>query len=111
MRPSITACATCTPCGPNSRARDWLRARSANFPAEKAENWAEAFKDAVAPDTINDGGCCELGVAWRSNGRVFCAKTKNESLFVHVSGRRNNLGNYHVRDAAHGKAEFLRFQI
>ena len=84
MSPSIMACATWTPWGPNSRASDWLTARNANLPAEKEENRAEALRDAVAPETIKDGGCGEFGAARRSNGRVPCAKLKNESLCLFV---------------------------
>lgn len=31
IRPSITACATCMPLDPNSRAKDWASARVANL--------------------------------------------------------------------------------
>src|SRR5436190_1889542 len=37
MAPSMTTCATWTPCGPSSRAMLWARARSACLAPEKAE--------------------------------------------------------------------------
>jgi len=56
MTPSITACATWTPLGPNSRARDWARARKANLPVAKEEQRAEPLREAVAPVKMRVGG-------------------------------------------------------
>ena len=70
ITPSMTACATCTPCGPNSLARDWAIARRANFVVAKAAKRAEPLTDAVAPVNIRDGGCGEVLVDdWR-RGRM-----------------------------------------
>lgn len=56
MIPSMTACATWIPSGPNSLARDWAMARTANFMLAKAAKRAEPLTEAVAPVKINDGG-------------------------------------------------------
>lgn len=53
--PSITTCATWTPCGANSRASDWARARCANFADANVEKPAEPFNDAVAPVKMRVG--------------------------------------------------------
>lgn len=71
MSPSMTACATWTPLGPNSRAKDWLSARRANLPAAKEEKLAEALRDAVAPVRIRVGGCGEVDVASSRRGVAF----------------------------------------
>jgi hypothetical protein len=47
--PSMMTCATCTPCGPNSRAIDWASALKPNLPTASAENRAEPRNAAVAP--------------------------------------------------------------
>lgn len=47
--PSMMTCATCTPCGPNSRAMDWASALKPNLPTASAENRAEPRNAAVAP--------------------------------------------------------------
>ena len=52
----MTACATCTPCGPNSLARLVDSARKANFPVEKEDIWAFDFTLAVAPVKMRVGG-------------------------------------------------------
>ena len=52
----MTACATCTPRGPNSRARLCARARRANFPVAKEAQFAEPLSAAVAEVNIRVGG-------------------------------------------------------
>lgn len=72
---SMTARATCTPFGPNSRARDCPRARWANIPAAKVPNLAEPRREAVAPVMRRVGGFtgeAEMEV-WR-RGRACWAK-------------------------------------
>ncbi len=49
MPPSITAWATCMPCGPNSRARLWLSERRPAFAEAKAVNGGRPRSEAVAP--------------------------------------------------------------
>ena len=65
--PSMIACATCIPCGPNSRANDCDRALMPNFPTASAAKRAEPRKEAVAPvsrivprpaSTIAGRTCC-----------------------------------------------------
>lgn len=56
MTPSMTACDTWTPCGPNSRARDCARARSANLAEAKEAKFADPLRLAVAPVKIRVGG-------------------------------------------------------
>lgn len=56
MIPSMILWATWTPCGPNSLAKLWLKARAAHFPAAKEPNCADPFMDAVAPVKISVGG-------------------------------------------------------
>ena len=56
ITPSMTACATCTPRGPNSRARLCARARRANFPVAKEAQFAEPLSAAVAEVKIRVGG-------------------------------------------------------
>lgn len=80
MTPSMTACATCTPWGPNSRARDCERARRACFMVAKAAKRAEPFTEAVAPVKIREGGCGDVLVAERRRGRVACEKRKDPLL-------------------------------
>lgn len=74
MPPSMTARATCTPLGPNSRARDWVMARWANLPAAKVLKKAEPRTEAVAPVTRREGGLGEESTAERRRGRAFWAK-------------------------------------
>lgn len=54
--PSMTASATCTPCGPNSLARLCVMPRWANLPAAKEAKRAEPRREAVAPVTMRVGG-------------------------------------------------------
>lgn len=49
LSPSTMTWATWTPCGPNSLARDCESARVANLAGANAANWAEPFREAVAP--------------------------------------------------------------
>ena len=74
MPPSIMACATWTPLGPNSRARLWPNARAANLPAAKEPQRAEPLMDAVAPVISREGGCGELETEERSRGSAFWEK-------------------------------------
>ena len=55
MTPSIIACATCTPFGPNSRASDWAKALIANLPVAKEEQNAEPLMAAVADVKMRRG--------------------------------------------------------
>jgi hypothetical protein len=55
MAPSMMTCATCTPCGANSRASEELSARSANLGPEKLDIRALALMEAVAPVKIRVG--------------------------------------------------------
>ena len=73
MTPSIIACATCTPFGPNSRASDWAKALIANLPVAKEEHNAEPFMAAVADVKMSVGGYSPE-VAWRRSGRQAWAK-------------------------------------
>lgn len=79
--PSMTASATCTPFGPNSRASDWARARWANFAAAKVLKRAEPRTEAVAPVTRRVGGWGDEETAERRRGIVFWAKMKKPLLF------------------------------
>ena len=67
-------CETWIPCGPNSLASDWARARRANFPAAKVARVAPPFRLAVAPEKIRVGGLEVSPVDGNINGRVACAK-------------------------------------
>lgn len=88
MTPSRMTCATCTPCGPNSRARDCANALSANLPEAKAENVAEPFRLAVAPVNIKVGGCFNVAsLALRRSGRVLWAKRKPPFLCTGQHGK------------------------
>jgi hypothetical protein len=60
MTPSMMAWLTCTPCGPNSRANDWLRALNAHLPVANDAMSAFAFTEAVAPVKMSDGGYCDF---------------------------------------------------
>lgn len=80
ITPSMMACATWTPRGPNSRARLCVNPRTANLPAAKVANRADPRTDAVAPVTISVGGCGEDGTASRRDGSVCCAKLKRPRL-------------------------------
>ncbi len=84
MTPSITACATWTPLGPNSRARDWARARKANLPVAKEEHRAEPLREAVAPVKMRVGGWVrgEVEGGLRRRGRVDWEKRKAPLLEV-----------------------------
>jgi hypothetical protein len=73
MTPSIIACATCTPFGPNSRASDWAKALIANLPVANEEHSAEPFIAAVADVKMSVGGYSPE-VASRRSGRQACAK-------------------------------------
>ena len=68
ITPSTITCETCTPWGPNSRARDWDRARTAHFPVAKEAHIALPLTEAVAPVKIRVGGCADLGTEDRSSG-------------------------------------------
>lgn len=85
----MTACATCTPCGPNSLARLVDRARRANFPVEKEDIRALDFTLAVAPVKIRVGGWVPLrglDCTWaRSKGRACWEKRKAPFLDACVS--------------------------
>ena len=72
----MMACDTCTPCGPNSRASDCARARSANMVEAKAAHSADPFMLAVAPVKIKVGGCGDIFLALRRSGRAPWAKLK-----------------------------------
>ena len=85
MTASMMAWATCTPFGPNSRARDWLSARTANLPAAKVAKLAEPRTEAVAPVMIRDGGYFDSPTEASSNGSVACAKLNSPSLVLRVS--------------------------
>ena len=61
ITPSIIACATCTPLGPNSLAKLCASALIANFPVAKLEHKALPFTEAVAPVKINVGGYSGAG--------------------------------------------------
>lgn len=80
--PSMMACATWTPRGPNSLASDCVMALAANLPAAKLVNFALPLIEAVAPVTIRDGGCGDESTDSRSKGRVFWAKWKRPWLCV-----------------------------
>ena len=75
ITPSMTACATCTPFGPISRARLCAIARRANFIVAKAAKLAEPFTEAVAPVKISVGGW-DWSVELRSKGRAAWEKLK-----------------------------------
>ena len=83
--PSITACETCTPCGPNSRARLCAIARVAHLPDAKVAKFAEPRTDAVAPVKTSVGGCAPgdaaSGTAARSRGRAAWEKRKAPCLW------------------------------
>lgn len=66
----MMACDTCTPCGPNSRARDCARARSANLAEAKSAQLVEPLMLAVAPVKIRVGGRGDMSLALRRSGRV-----------------------------------------
>jgi hypothetical protein len=75
ITPSMIACATCTPFGPNSRASDCASARALNLPDANEPQSAEPRREAVAPVMSRvggDGG--ELETEARRRGRVFWAK-------------------------------------
>ena len=57
MTPSMMACATCTPLGPNSRPSDCPSARRANLPVANDAHPTEPLSAAVAPVKISVGGC------------------------------------------------------
>lgn len=77
MMPSMMACATWMPLGPNSRVRDCTSARVANLLTAKDEKLADALSEAVAPVKISVGGCLGcLDAAWRRRGRMACEKWK-----------------------------------
>jgi hypothetical protein len=76
----MTARATCTPLGPYSRARDWVRARWANLPAANVPKKAEPRTEAVAPVTRREGGLGEESTASTRRGSVFWAKMKRPLL-------------------------------
>lgn len=80
MTPSITACAICTPFGPNSLARLCAIALRANFIVAKAAKFAEPFTEAVAPVKMRLGGWGEVLVEARRRGRVAWAKLKEPLL-------------------------------
>lgn len=56
ITPSTITWATCTPFGPNSRARLWPSARAANLPAAKVLKVDEPRIEAVAPVMSREGG-------------------------------------------------------
>lgn len=80
MPPSMMACATWTPRGPNSLASDCVIALAANLPAAKLANFALPLMEAVAPVTIRDGGCGDESTDSRSKGSVLWAKRKRPWL-------------------------------
>ena len=82
MIPSMITWETCTPFGPNSRARDCANARRANFPVAKAEKLADPFRLPVAPVKIKVGGWGS-SFASRSRGRVPLAKRYPPFLLHH----------------------------
>lgn len=84
MPPSIIACATWTPLGPNSRAKLCPKARMANLPAAKEPQSAEPFIDAVAPVMSKEGGCGELETEERRRGRAFWEKLYRPSLLFEI---------------------------
>jgi len=67
ITPSMMAWTTCTPFGPNSRAKDCDRALMANLPVAKLENNAPPLRAAVAEVKINVGGL--LGEAFSVSSR------------------------------------------
>ena len=73
ITPSIMACDTCTPLGPNSRANDCAKALIANLPVANEEQRAEPFMAAVADVKISVGGYSPE-VASRRSGRQALAK-------------------------------------
>lgn len=80
ITPSMMACATCTPLGPNSRARLCPVARRANLPLANEALVARAEIDAVVPVMIRDGGCGDDSTESRRSGSTACAKRKNPRL-------------------------------
>jgi hypothetical protein len=71
ITPSMIACATCTPWGPNSFARLWLSALSAHLPVENELSCALDLTEAVAPVKISEGGYWGLlSTPLRRRGRV-----------------------------------------
>ena len=86
MIPSIMACATWTPCGPNSRDRDCASPRKANFPAAKEPNVADPLTDAVAPVISRDGGCGEEATESRRSGKTFCENKYSPRLGIFSRG-------------------------
>lgn len=73
ITPSIIACATCTPLGPNSFARLCVSALNAVLPVAKEEVKAAPRTEAVAPVKTRVGGCLGAGEAAtveRSSGSV-----------------------------------------
>lgn len=81
MTPSTTTWATCTPLGPNSRARLWASARRANLALAKEAQEALPFTDAVAPVKIRDAGCGDDGPVARRRGSRSWEKWKAPFLF------------------------------
>lgn len=80
ITPSIIACATCTPLGPNSLARLCPVALRANFPLANEDIVADPLKDAVAPVIINEGGWGEVSTDSSRSGSVAWAKRKKPRL-------------------------------
>lgn len=77
ITPSIIACPTCTPLGPNSLARLCASALNANFPVAKLEQLALPFTEAVAPVKISVGECSGVGEREeRRSGRTAREKRK-----------------------------------
>lgn len=74
ITPSIIACATWTPLGPNSLARLCPVALSANFPLANEAEVADPRREAVAPVRIKEGGWGEDSTESRRSGSVACAK-------------------------------------
>lgn len=91
ITPSIMACATCTPCGPNSSASDSARARSECFDTLKGCIHALALTPAVAPVNMRVG-TRPSPVALRRRGSVSLAKRKAPFLVGRVSGRNCAVG-------------------
>jgi hypothetical protein len=82
MIPSIIACATCTPLGPNSRAKLCPTARNANLPEANEAQFAPPLRDAVAPVRRREGGWGELATEARRRGIVIWAKLKIPFLYL-----------------------------